>query len=387
MPRLFERSNAGTFAQDANATQDPVATLSCRFTGRTVEYFEIWIINQLLVFCTLGLFRPWAVARRRQYFYSRTSVGQHQLDYWALPKRSFLWAFFFSSVTLLSLVALVVHPEFAWAYVGLAAVLYPAYRLHSLKSAAAATSFRGRRFGFKGKLIKSYFHCYIAPPMALLLGILPFGHALRSCWSYRYQRYHYGDEKFVADFKLRSIWSLVLLTAISAVVVVLLVLLGTAVAGYAIGGPEATHAYLIGFLSADFAYVHVLAAVAFAFALTWPLAFFRASYEKLVLESVRLEAGVGFESEISSAKLTSLYFFNALAIVASLGFAIPWATIRVAKYRASVTRVICYTNITRLVGDQPRAVSAVDQVAADIAANTELKSLTVAGSDQPKKVA
>ena len=48
--------------------------LKIRFTGSGSEYFRIWAVNLLLILVTLGLYLPFAKARRIRYFYANTLV-------------------------------------------------------------------------------------------------------------------------------------------------------------------------------------------------------------------------------------------------------------------------------------------------------------------------
>ena len=55
------------------------------FTGRTSEYFGIWIVNLLLSIITLGIYSAWAKVRRKKYFYNHTLIEGVGFDYHANP--------------------------------------------------------------------------------------------------------------------------------------------------------------------------------------------------------------------------------------------------------------------------------------------------------------
>jgi uncharacterized membrane protein YjgN (DUF898 family) len=67
---------AGHWGSDARfAPPDPARAklqmqrqLPIRFTGSGSEYFRIWAVNLLLIVVTLGLYLPFAKARRIRYF-------------------------------------------------------------------------------------------------------------------------------------------------------------------------------------------------------------------------------------------------------------------------------------------------------------------------------
>lgn len=51
------------------------------FQGHWLEYFQIAIVNLLLTFVTLGIYRFWAIARTRRYLWSRTSLVGSPLEW------------------------------------------------------------------------------------------------------------------------------------------------------------------------------------------------------------------------------------------------------------------------------------------------------------------
>ena len=60
--------------------------------------------------------------------------------------------------------------------------------------------------------------------------------------------------------------------------------------------------------------------------------FLHARYTNLMWQNARLGEH-RFESTIRARDMIWIYFSNGLAIVCSLGLAVPWAMIRMAKYR------------------------------------------------------
>jgi len=130
--------------------------ISIAFTGSGSEYFRIWIVNLLLMLVTLGIYFPWAKARRLRYFMGNTLVGGQPLGFHGDPKKMFkgyalvgiLFALYsvageFSNTA--GLVALV-----------LVAGLWPALFKSSMQFRMANTSWRGLRFRFHGDLQGAY---------------------------------------------------------------------------------------------------------------------------------------------------------------------------------------------------------------------------------------
>jgi uncharacterized membrane protein YjgN (DUF898 family) len=130
--------------------------ITIAFTGSGSEYFRIWIVNLLLMLVTLGIYFPWAKARRLRYFMGNTLVGGQPLGFHGDPKKMFkgyalvgvLFVLYsiageFSSIA--GLVALV-----------LVAALWPALFKSSMQFRLANTSWRGLRFRFTGDLPSAY---------------------------------------------------------------------------------------------------------------------------------------------------------------------------------------------------------------------------------------
>src|SRR6202042_2402628 len=67
---------------------------------------------------------------------------------------------------------------------------------------------------------------------------------------------------------------------------------------------------------------------------------------------------VRFESNISAVKLGWIYFVNMFAIVLSCGLAVPWAVMRVARYRASCQHMLCEGDLEHFLADVTRPVTA-----------------------------
>ena len=64
------------------------------------------------------------------------------------------------------------------------------------------------------------------------------------------------------------------------------------------------------------------------------LAYTKSRIGNLVFNNTHLGNEVGFVSSLKLRKLAWLYLVNMFAILFSLGLAVPWAVIRVVRYRA-----------------------------------------------------
>lgn len=89
---MDESNDPSTPYQSAFAQAAPIspATPELReypfsFHGNGAEYFRIWIVNVMLTAVTLGIYLPWARVRTRKYFYGNTLLNDRTFDYLARP--------------------------------------------------------------------------------------------------------------------------------------------------------------------------------------------------------------------------------------------------------------------------------------------------------------
>jgi len=149
---------------DAASTAAPLPSpaprvLEIRFTGSGSEYFRIWAVNLLLILVTLGLYLPFAKARRIRYFYANTLVDGQALSFHGDP-----WKMFRG---FLLLVVLMGAYTFAGKVSATAAVVaflilcavWPALWRASLQFRLGNTSWRGLRMRFDGALKDAYLAC------------------------------------------------------------------------------------------------------------------------------------------------------------------------------------------------------------------------------------
>lgn len=67
----------------ANGDMAPATPFT--FTATGAEYFRIWIVNTALSLVTLGFYTPWALVRKRQYFYGNTHFRNETFSFLGRP--------------------------------------------------------------------------------------------------------------------------------------------------------------------------------------------------------------------------------------------------------------------------------------------------------------
>ena len=313
----------------------PLQPLGFAFTGNTNEYFRIWIVNLLLSIITLGFYWPWAMVRTRRYFYSNTHLDGHSFDYLAKPKNlliGYLIVLIFFAIYLL---AGLFNPLFIDPVIlvyGLAApwMIYKAFRFR-----AKNTAYRNVRFKFCGNLGDSYVTFLVwASLIPFTFGfILPY-------WEMKKKEYFFDNLQFgktFFNFKPRAVeyykcYLLFFAIGIGLYFILIFLVTGAAVLFGTAADTSNPDIFaeegltILMIIGAVFGYaVLILIGVVFQNGL-WLLIF---NYNLSVSNLGRFV----FESKIKFAKYVGIAVGNVFASIFSLGLLIPWAKIRITKYR------------------------------------------------------
>jgi len=150
--------DAASAAAPAPLPPEP-RVLEIRFTGSGSEYFRIWAVNLLLILVTVGLYLPFAKARRIRYFYANTLVDGQALSFHGDP-----WKMFRGFVLLVVLMGAYSGAGRASATAALVAFIilcavWPALWRASMQFRLGNTSWRGLRMRFEGSLKDAYLAC------------------------------------------------------------------------------------------------------------------------------------------------------------------------------------------------------------------------------------
>ena len=300
------------------------------FDGSAAEYFRIWIVNLALSIVTLGIYSAWAKVRTRRYFLANTRLAGAPFDYLAEPIQilkgrliaySFLLALWLSA-----------HFQVFIVYFPLLAILLlllPWVIYRSLAFRARYTSWRGLRFRFVGTAGDAYVN-YLFRPLILFVTLYlmyPWVHMHQH--NYMVSGHRFGGKRFefavncegyVAPFAIAA--------GVGFVAYILFIAIFVGMMAATMHGqappPPGTPPH---FPPAMLAMMGVL----YVFLLALPV-FVRTRYSNAMWQHTRLGKHE-FECTLRARDVLWLYFSNAIAIVCTLGLAIPWAMIRMTRYR------------------------------------------------------
>lgn len=321
----------------ANPTPYPVV-----FNGRAGEYFGIWIVNVSLTLLTLGIYSAWAKVRTKRYFYGNTSIAGESFDYHARPVTILIGRLIAVGV----LIVLNIMTNIHWATSLVATLAYivflPWVIVRGYSFNANMTSYRTLRFHFEGRVRDALMAYFVWPFLSVLsLGALvPFGSRARA----RFLGGHrYGQARLRIDPPVRPFYralgqtALVVLGAIAACAAVF----GLSVALDAVGGDG-----LFTGVSA------LIFAVAFYPAIFVVPVWYRALSRNIVFGAMRLDGGHTFRSTVAPKRIVFIAVTNVLAILATLGLAYPWASIRMTRYLAANTTVLAASDLDEFAAAQ-----------------------------------
>ncbi|HEV6964005.1 YjgN family protein [Roseateles sp.] len=345
----------------APATPPDPRVLEIRFTGSGSEYFRIWSVNLLLILVTLGLYLPFAKARRIRYFYANTLVDGQALAFHGDPWKMFRG--FLLLVVLMGTYSAAGHfsPTAAFVAFLILCAVWPALWRASLQFRLGNTSWRGLRLRFEGSLRGAYLACLPSylPAIALIGGALlmqaegtagpvftpatalyasgALCMALFGPWSLalfkRYQHNGYRIAGQASRIRL-SVAKLYLLSLKTIGVAVLPAVAAGAVVAFVMG---AAHAMGLGkTVGLVVVTAGVLLGYLLFFAIVMPYG--AARMQDLVWNGTRSEA-LTFHSALKFRSLFVLTLKNWLLTAFTLGLYRPFAAVATARLRLEAVRI------------------------------------------------
>ena len=311
------------------------------FTGKAGEYFRIWIVNLGLTIVTLGIYSAWAKVRTNRYLYGSTKVAGSSFSYLADPV-TILKGRIIAFLVLISLS--LTSSYYPQIYIGLSIAVFflmPWVIVRSLMFTARNSSWRNVRFRFTGGYGRAFLNFMLLPMVTFITLGLAFPWVIKRQKAWLAEHHAFGSESFLQTLRAGSFYKIYLAAIgwfIAASILTFLV-------EYALGP------FVAMFLGP------------LAYLLAYSLV--RARTVNLVFNNITL-AGNSFESRLEFKRLAFIYLTNALAILFSLGLAIPWAMMRTRRYRALCTTLVAADDLDGFVDASQRDGSALGEEMGDV---------------------
>ncbi|WP_265942616.1 DUF898 family protein [Dechloromonas sp. A34] len=327
-----------------------------RFVGDGGEYFRIWIVNLLLSILTLGIYSAWAKVRREQYFHRNLLLDGSGFDYHGQPI-AILKGRAVAVVLLLSLsVAQNISPlAYGIVALGLLALL-PWLAVKAFRFRAHNTSYRGLRFSFHGsygQAFKVFFGYGLLVPLTLWLAFPVFYRQVRK---FILDNTRFGTTAFDCAVTTGTLYKIFLLPGL--IFIGLIVALGV-IAGMAAAGAAGKEAFLA--LGVVFMLIPLLLVISQAVIVPYVAA--------RITNAIWGTTRLGFHRFVSRLPVggyIGLTVVNWLAIIFTLGLFIPWAQVRVARFRAEYLALAVSGSLNDFVAGEASTASAIGDEAAEM---------------------
>lgn len=319
------------------ATPLPGRTLPFEFTGSGGEYFRIWLVNIVLSVLTLGIYSAWAKVRRNRYFYGHTRLGDASFEYLAEPIAILKGRLIAVGLFALYSLAGAFWLPLQFVLLLLLLVALPWLVVRALVFRARHTAYRHIRFNFTGRYREALGLYVLLPVLIALTFGLIFPYIVYRQKRFIVERSAYGTARFTfaarpADFYRIYLFALALFVGASLLAALV----------------SAMTPWLAPLL---FVPLYLLA-----------FAYLTAHTANRVYNGSRLEMHA-FHSTLKVDELFLLYLTNTLAVVFTLGLFIPWAHVRLARYRAEHLAMRAVGDLSHFVAsEQKRVGSAGEEV-------------------------
>ncbi|HEX9023278.1 MAG TPA: DUF898 family protein [Geobacteraceae bacterium] len=335
----------GTDPSPGPATPGPRAarpqTLTFSFMGNGREYFGIWIVNTLLKIVTLGFYSAWAKVRMRRYFYGSATLAGEPFDYLANPLALFKGWIIGATAFLLYMIASRLSPVMSMIVGLVIFIAVPWLVVRSRMFNARNSAHRNIRFSFRPNYEGAYLVFMGLPLLApFTLGfIMPYA-------IYRQKRFlvensSYGTTPFTFHAMAKDYYFLFLRVTLGALG---LLALFFAIFYLAAGGSAGIWGAMTAKPPAGAKHLALLPMLFF-----FLFYFYLATYVQTALANLTWSGtAVGdcrFKSSLRVRDMVWLYLSNAAAIACTLGLFIPWAMVRMARYRFQRLEVAAHEGV------------------------------------------
>lgn len=329
------------------------------FTGTGGEYFRIWIVNIALTIITLGIYSAWAKVRTNRWFYGHTLLDNSPFSYLATPMQILKGRLIAVALLIIYTITSSFAPAIAALIMLAIMIASPWIIVMALRFAARQSAYRGLKFNFSGKVGEAAIVYLLLPVVSMItLGLaLPYT-------AYRQVRflashYVYGETPTTYEGSLKAFWG------------VYLIALGLLLIPIGIFGYGVYSAYQLAamglpkeLIMASIGSLIIIGVIAFYLIIPILVAFIQARkanlyYNHLVLKNVR------FHSTQRARDLIWIFISNLILIAITLGLFIPFAAVRVARYRAEHLTLIS-DDLASFAAEARESMSAVGAEISDI---------------------
>ena len=383
---------------------------SLKFEGNGSEFFKIWIVNILLTVLTLGIYYPWAKVRTKRYFYANTSLYNRYFEYHATGRQLFVGFLIAFGFLLLYILLEKINPILALFSLAILFLMTPWIIYRSLKFNLRMVSFSNVRFSFKGKVLDSfktflfyplfYILIYIGviglfsmvttaqggtPPLLVIifgfistmaLFVYATAFTQTKAIEYIYLNINYGQGKFSGSYEIKEIISILFKTFLIslALFVVLLFIVGF-ISSFFIGLEEFKEIQTVlmtsenqSLISEKLATIMPILIILYmglfvVGVISW--AYYKVKKREYILKKWELDKKIIFSSTLTINSFVWVMISNFFLTIISLGFAYPWAKVRMSKLLIETIFIESSIEIDEYITEKEEEQSALGEQVGD----------------------
>ena len=354
----MEHNNSTVNDQTTEPTTEQSRTSTVKFHGQTGEYFSIWMVNVLFTFVTLGIYSAWAKVRNERYFKSNTEIDNHRLSYLAEPLQILkgriialvIVAAFYFLVSLSPIVGGLLLIGYLFAI--------PWLICRSIKFNMQMIGYRNIRFNFHGQYGEAFLVFCIYPILSVFTLYIALPFALKEIDNFIYNNISYGDKPLKSELKASTYFK----ASFGALLIGIVMF---TIAVFAIGVDLSVLSKQPQDASVEFMFAYALLMATYFAVFIIAGAFYRKIIRNHIFDNSEFIDIASFKSSVSMRTLTWLAISNIIALILTLGLALPWVKIRNARYYSQVTQVTVHAGADKVIADKAETVSAVGDEVSD----------------------
>ncbi len=382
------------------------------FHGKAGEYFRIWIVNILLTIVTLGIYSAWAKVRNKQYFYGNALLDASPFEYSASPVAILKGRLVVAVILIAYSVIVRIFPSSDGIFFILFLIVLPWLVMRSYMFNARYSNYRNLNFAFEKNLsgaVKVFLGIGVLVPVSfiafgylyytafikgnlgsvgvsgsvlVLAGILIvflwyvfYMHAIQA---YKVDNHSYGQLAFRLHKALKTFYKyyfIGILIFVAALVVTVIVFRQAFQDMFFVLGAGSNADMEISPIETGFYFIMTILYVVIYF---YVYAYIRAKIFNTVWGCTALNKQsayvmsaptvplVAFKGHLKPWNLFVIYITNTIGIIVSLGLLIPWAKIRLARYRINNLEVYSITDLKSITAVEREKVGTIGSEMSDI---------------------
>ncbi len=335
------------------------------FTGKTGEYFKIWIVNIFLTILTLGIYSAWAKVRKNRYFYGNTLLNNASFEYLADPIRILKGRLIVFGIFVVYATATNIFPPIEALSGLLFLAILPWLVIKARTFRSRNSSYRNIRFDFRAKYGEAFGVFFGLPILVGLTMGLAYPYFVFRKAKFIVNHSGYGTSPFAFSGSAKSFYAIYLKAGL--LFIAFFVLTGLIFMGIFQSGIQSNITNLTPDKPAV-ALSMLMGALLFLITVLLfylpAIAYLQTSIKNLVWSNT-LSGNSRFKSTLKTYSMFWLYLSNGLAIMMSLGFLIPWASIRMARYKLDNLKLFAADELDGFVAHEQEKVTSTGEEMSD----------------------